>query len=202
MDRPLYEMTRHIGPVFNDRGSVLVVCLFIMVVLATVGVIALQTSVTETRISANEQRWEEDFQVSDGAPIVEAAKVGFARPGFWEWYQIANPDLSNAFLLPDSDSAYDPGDDITVGSSFPGDFESLPQSQQFTDYRYWPHENLIQDTADNLFDYAYLVTFVGASDVSGIKGYNAGNYTAYEFRINSNKNVNVEMGGIKIGPKS
>ena len=186
----------------DERGSTMVVCLLIVVVLTTVGVLALQTSVTETKITANEQRWQEDFQISEGATIVEAGKVGFAGPGFWQWYEIANPDLINKFLLPPNDTSYDPGDDITVGSSFPDDFEALPTAQQVADHRYWPHENILQDSADNEFDYAYLVTFLGASNSPGVKGYDAGSNTIYEFRINSRRTVDIELGGIKLGPKS
>lgn len=184
----------------NEKGSALIICMMIIVVLSTIGIMAVQTSTVETRIAANEQRFEEDFNLSEGGAVVEAADVGHATPTNNPWYEISDPDLLNQPLVPPSSADYDPGSDITVGGSFPGDFEALPFDQQTTDKRYWPHGNLIQDPADNVFDYAYLVTYLGAS-TKGIKGYDASKFAAYQFRINGATQIEVEFGGLKIGPK-
>ncbi len=192
--------SRHKGLLACDeRGSALVACLLVLVVLTTLGILAVQTSVTETKIAANEQRWEEDFNLSEGGAEIEASHVGFARGGAFSWYEISDPDNLNQLLVPPDSDTYDPGDDIVTGS-FPDDFLTLPSSDQTTDTRYWPRQNLRQDNTDDLFDYAYLVTYLGASE-KGLKGYDAGTFAAYQFRINGAKIVAIELGGIKIGVK-
>lgn len=184
----------------DEKGSALVACLLVLVVLTTLGVLAVQTSVTETKIATNEQRWVEDFNISEGGAGVEGASVGFAGAAGFTWYEISNPDLLDQILVPPTSDTYDPGDDIITGGSFPSDFNSLPTYDQKTSTTVWPHANLTQDNADNLFDYAYLVTYLGTSE-KGLKGYDAATFAAYQFRINSAKQVVIELGGIKIGVK-
>ena len=184
----------------NEKGSALVVCMLVLAVLTTLGVMAVRTSVTETRIAANEQRWEEDFNISEGGADIEASNVGYARSGAFEWYAISNPDLLNQILVPPDAADYDPGNDIASAGTFPDYFEGLSSDQQKTDSKFWPHQNLSRDTADNTYDYAYLVTYLGTSE-KGLKGYDASTFAAYQFRINSVKQAAIELGGIKIGVK-
>lgn len=185
---------------FDEKGSALVACLLVLVVLTTLGILALQTSVTESKIATNEQRWVEDFNTSEGGAGIEGSKVGFSGTIGFNWYEISNPDLINLILVPPTSADYDPGNDITVGGNFPDDFFSQPTYDQKTKTTVWPTGNLGQDNADNLYDYSYLVTYLGTSD-KGLKGYDAATFAAYQFRINSAKKVVIELGGIKIGVK-
>ena len=184
----------------NEKGSALVVCLLVLVTLTTLGIWSMQTSTVETKIATNEQRWEEDFNLSEGGAGVEAANVGYARPGVSDWFEISDPDQLNQHLVPPTGATYDPGNDITVGGSFPNDFNALPADQRTTMPEFWPHQNLLQDPVDDRYDYAYLVTYLGTS-AKGLKGYDAGQFAAYQFRINADTQVDIEMGGIKIGVK-
>lgn len=184
----------------DERGSALVVCLLVLMVLTTLGIWSMQTSVVETQIAANEQRWEEKFNLSEGAAGREAGNVGYARPGANDFYEISDPNNLNQHLVPPDAAAYDPGNDITVGGAFPGTFDALPDDEKVTRSTHWPHQNLLQDVLDNRFDYAYLVTYLGTSE-KGIKGYDANQFAAFQFRINTEAQVEIEMGGIKIGVK-
>ena len=184
----------------NQKGSALVVCLLVLMVLTTLGVWSMQTSVVETKIATNEQRWEEDFHISEGGAGIEAGNIGYARPGVNDHYEISDPDVLDQRLVPPDAASYDPGNDITVGGAFPGDFLALPVDEQGFRSTHWPHQNLLQDLADNQHDYAYLVTYLGTS-AKGIKGYDANQFAAYQFRINTDAQVEIEMGGIKIGVK-
>ena len=186
--------------VCDDRGSALVACMLVLVVLSTLGVIAVQTSVTETKIAANEQFWEEDFNISEGGAAIEGGKIGFAGPLTGaQWYEISDPSLLNQLLLPPNNSSYDPGGDIDDGN-FPDDFLSLPDTERTVTTRMWPHQNIRQDALDDQFDYAYLVTYLGTSEKM-LKSYDAGKFAAYQFRINGVKQSAIELGGIKIGVK-
>ncbi|KJS30659.1 MAG: hypothetical protein VR64_15770 [Desulfatitalea sp. BRH_c12] len=184
---------------YDESGSALIVCLLVLVVLTTLGIMAAQTSVTEIKISGNEQQWIEDLNTSEGGAQINASKVGFARTGAYEWYEIANPEQFDQILVPPS-ADYDPGGDIKISGTFPKAFNDLTRDEQVVDKRYWPHENLLQDATDDRFDYAYLVTYLGASD-KALKGYNAGSVAAYKFRVNGVKQVAIELGGMKIGLK-
>jgi len=188
----------------NDKGSALVICMMVIVVLTTIGVMAIQTSVVETRIATNEQRYEEDFNIAEGGAVEEAGDVGHASPDTEQWYEISDPDLRNQTLVPPTEADYDPGDDIAVVGTFPDAFEALPSDQQATDKRFWPHGNLLNDTnaGANSFDYAYLVTYLGPG--KGKKGFDVSKFVVYQFKINgaaSRTALDVELGGLKIGPK-
>lgn len=185
----------------DQNGSALLACVAVLVVLTTLGILAIQTSITETKISANEQRWEQDFNIAEGGAGMEASHVGFAREGAFEWYQIVDPDAYNQLIVPPDSASYDPGGDLEVTGNFPDDFlATLPDG--ISKRRMWPRQNIRLDTADDDLDYAYLVTYLGTSE-KGVKGSNAAGFSFYQFRFNSARQVGVEieLGGVKIGPK-
>ncbi len=49
----------------NDRGSVIIVALLLLITLSIIGVTAINTSVFESRIIGNEHRYQIDFYVAD-----------------------------------------------------------------------------------------------------------------------------------------
>ena len=95
-------------------------------------------------------------------------------------------------MLPPAGS-YDPGGDITSGGTYPDDFVE-------SNYDTWPRQNLLKNNADNLYDYAYLVTYLYPDNPP--KGYDASMFSGYRFRITADKKVVVEIGGIKVGVKA
>lgn len=184
----------------DQKGSSLVICMLVLVVLTTLGVLSMQTATTETNIAANEQQWEQNFNLAEGGGASEAGRVGYARPGSFDWYAIADPDAWNSPLIPPDNSAFDPGGDSEEMN--PRDaFVSLSADDQRALNTYWPRQNVLLDATDDEFDFAYLVTYLGASDKM-IKGYDAGSVSAYQFRIDGAKKIVVEFGGLKIGVKS
>jgi len=178
----------------NEKGSVLVVATLVLFVLSLLGMFALNTTDVEINIAANQQNWEKSFNVSEGGAKLEGTKVGFARTGVNDWYEISDPGEFNQFLIPPGTtpgSTYDPGSDMT--ETIPNNFDATDAD----DYKLWPHQNIMNDPADDIYDYAYLVTYL-FPDVPP-KGYDATNFAGYKFRINGEKKVVIELGGIKVG---
>lgn len=53
--------------VANEQGSVLIIALMLMAVLAILGVVASNTSITEMRVAANEKNYNQTFYAADAA---------------------------------------------------------------------------------------------------------------------------------------
>jgi len=181
----------------DDKGSVLVVAVLVLFVVSLLGTFALNTTNHEIKIASNQQNWEKDFNVSEGGAKLEGTKIGYTRTGVNDWYEISDPETFNQYLVPPgttAGSSYDPGSDMTA--TIPGTFDGT--SAGF--YNQWPHENILQDIGDNLYDYSYLVTYL-FPDVPP-KGYDSTTFSGYKFRINGEKTIIIEVGGIKVGVKS
>jgi hypothetical protein len=179
----------------NENGSILLIAMMLLFILSLLGTFALNTTEFEIKIAANQQNWEKDFNISEGSAKLEATKVGYARTGVNEWYEISDPDTFNQYLVP-PDANFDPGSDMDPTKSIPATFDDAAAD----DYTLWPRENMIQDPADNLYDYAYLVTYLFPSLPP--KGYDSSTFSGYKFRINGERKVIIELGGIKVGVKS
>ena len=183
--------------VTNDKGSVLVVATFVLFILSLLGMFALNTTDIEINIAANQQNWEKSFNVSEGGTKLEGTKVGYTRTGVNDWYEISDPETFNQFLIPPGTtpgSTYDPGSDMT--KAIPNNFDNTDAD----DYQLWPHQNIMGNAADNVYDYTYLVTYLFPDNPP--KGYDATNFSGYKFRINGEKKIVIEVGGIKVGVKA
>lgn len=193
--KPFSKCTRSLN---NEGGFILVLTLAALVTLSVIGVWAMNNSSLENLIAGNHQRYEEEFQVSEGAISAEGGELGFSRT---DWYKL--PDSSEAawgsLLVPDNDNDFDPGnDDVDVNNDGEGDAFTAHNAAATTDAdRYansmlWPYQNLTRDVVDNERDYRYLVTYLEASTAG--KGEGEDMY-AYKFRVNANRTLNVEIGG-------
>jgi len=176
--------------VSNQYGYVLVVAMLALCLLSLMGIWALSTSDFEFKIASNLQTHESNFNIAEGAARQEAAGVGFARAGNYEWYQISDPEDLGQFLRPPTLAEYDPGGDITISGTFPADFNNQI-------YETWPRQNLLKDAADDQYDYSYLVTYLYPGNPP--QGYSAADFTGYRFRISAHQKAFVELGGIKLG---
>ncbi|MGI6657599.1 MAG: hypothetical protein ACOX5Z_12445 [Desulfobulbus sp.] len=182
----------------NESGFVLVLSLVVLVLLSLFGVWALQTSDSEIRVAAGQQRLELQFNVAEGAANVESAALGFNLRSF---YELSNPGNLNRPLIPSSSSEWNPGNDAEAQE--PGELEAnVPAT--------WPWGNLavkdsssdIDKPALNAYDYRYLVTYLYPD--SPPKGYDSTMFSGYRFRVQGNaaRTTNVvELGGIKLGAK-
>lgn len=178
----------------NEKGLALISAILGLLVVTVLGILAINTSVMEVQIAGNQQQWEENFNLSEGGAEVEATHVGYARsgPGGFSWYEISDPSIYTQSLLPPQ-ASYDPYDDMTVEGNFPEEFDAANTNT-------WPHQNLMQDANDDKYDYAYLVTYLYPD--APPKGYDASTFSGYKFRINGEKQVVIELGGIKVGVKT
>lgn len=181
----------------NEEGFTLILSLMVLVLLSLMGMWALNTSDIEIGISGNEQRYQENFNIAEGGTYLEASAIGFASNPY---YAITDPSNFNLKLGPNpSDDDYDPGDDMDA--TVLGNLSTL-SAVDATKPEEWPHQNLLRRTSasDNRADYSYLVTYM-YPDVPP-KGYDADSFSAYKFKINGARNTEIEIGGVKVGPKA
>ena len=187
-------------PQENEQGFVLVFSLMALVMISLLGAWGLRTATVEMKIASNEQRMESYFNVSEGGVYLEGANVGFV-PVNTPWYKIADPSDTDQVLLPPlppfapDTRTYDPGNDMDHP---PVAFIDRHRANSAN----WPRQNLEGNTGaakDNI-DYAYLVTYLHPDMPP--KGYDAGEFSGYKFRLNSEHVVTIEVGGLKIGVKS
>jgi hypothetical protein len=179
----------------NEEGFTLILSLMVLVLLSLMGIWALNTSDIEIGISGNEQRYQENFNIAEGSTYLEASAIGFASNPY---YAITDPFNFNLKLGPNpSVIAYDPGGDMDA--TVRGNLSTL-SAVDVKKPEEWPHQNLLRDISDNRCDYSYLVTYM-YPDVPP-KGYDADSFSAYKFKINGARNTEIEIGGVKIGPKA
>lgn len=181
----------------NEKGFALISAVLALLVVTLLGILAINTSVMEIKIAGNQQQWEESFNLGEGGAEVEATHVGYARSGVggFDWYEISDPSILGQYLLPHQ-ASYDPYNDMTTTDNFPSDFDA----SKAVNSNNWPHQNLMQDANDDKYDYAYLVTYLYPD--APPKGYDASTFSGYKFRINGEKQVIIELGGIKVGVKT
>ncbi|MEA3386755.1 MAG: PilX N-terminal domain-containing pilus assembly protein [Thermodesulfobacteriota bacterium] len=179
----------------NEEGFTLILSLMVLLLLSLMGMWALNTSDIEIGISGNEQRYQENFNIAEGSTYLEASALGFASNPY---YAITDPSNFNLKLGPNpSDNDYDPGHDMDP--TVLGNLSTL-SAIDVKKPEEWPHQNLLRDTSDNKSDYSYLVTYL-YQDVPP-KGYDTDSFSSYKFKINGARNTEIEIGGVKVGPKA
>ncbi len=173
----------------DESGFVLVSAVVVLLVLTLLGMWALGTSTSELQVAGSSQQVETQFNVAEGGAYSEAGKVGFNLQPF---YQISNPSQHDQLLIPNTDAAFDPGND--TANLLAGITRSDPAT--------WPWENLLQDYTDdnNDSDYRYLTTYL-YPDIAPM-GYDPGMFSGYKFRIQGAAPLVVELGGTKVGVKA
>jgi hypothetical protein len=201
-----FSMPSHIkrDQMVEDKGFILITAVLILLVLTVIGTFALNSSVFELQIAGNQQRYQEQFNIAEGAAHKEGFGVGYA--GVFDsitdkelcpWYEIVDPENYNKILIPQTAADFDP-----AGNDANADFMATfsPDNVDANDFDTWPCQNLRSDTNDNVSDYQYLVTYI-YPDVSP-KGWDATKFSSYKFRINGRRQVIIEMGGQKVGVKN
>jgi hypothetical protein len=187
-----------------ESGFALVLSMVVLLVLTLLGIWALNTSTFELKVAGSLQQVERQFNIVEGAANTEAVNVGFvARP----FYQIFDPTRTNQILTPDTQITFNPGSDNGAdGNVFP--YPGPPPAIKEADPATWPWENLLRDhsnpSPNNEFDYRYLTTYLYEEDRAFI-GYSASDFSAYKHRIQGSAVIVpsiVELGGVKMGPKS
>jgi len=179
----------------GQKGSILAIAMFCLLVLSILGTFALNTSDYEINIAGNQQQWEKNFNTAESGSIREGSHIGYAGvTGLYTWYEIVDPQIHNLVLNPPTLSDYDPsGSDMPASGTFPDDFDADKPDT-------WPRQNLMSDTGDDDYDYAYLVTYLYPD--AAPKGWNATKFSSYKFRINGQRQVIIETGGSKVGVKN
>lgn len=170
----------------SESGFVLVLAMVVLLVLSMLGAWALMTSKSELDVAGGLQRAEKQFNIAEGGTSLEAVKVGFATETY---YQVGDPSVTNQLLTPPDEATFDPG----------GDTAAVPGAVDATDTATWPVQNLVQDNADDEFDYRYLVTYLYAGLPP--KGYDATGQSSYNWCIQGMAPVVIEVGGMSIGSK-
>lgn len=180
----------------NERGFALITAMMMLFAATIFGLMVMNSSEMEILLSGAQQRYENNFNTTEGAASIEAAAVGssatITRSGATRSYAVINPGSYPTILSPQDPATtiFDPGDD-TDTATFDSD-----------DPNTWPMDNLRQlDTADeDIFDYHYRVLYEYASGPP--KGYDATKFSGYMFQISAERTTRIDLGGSKVGPKA
>ena len=154
----------------NDRGSAIVIALLILVTLTIIGVSATTTSIFESRIIGNEQRYQIDFYV---------AESGWKDGAIWLDNSAGPPGLVN----PNTDNVIkNYGFNTAPADPTPADVSALtPDNTTLSQYGvpYW-----------------YQVQYIGDTTVAG-SGPNFREFV-YDTRSNANQTQQIEARVSKI----
>jgi hypothetical protein len=180
-------MSQQIGAIVKGRpgrqdGFALVTAIMMLFVAMILGLMVVDSADMEILFSGAQQRYEENFNTTEGGVGAEAAAVGtgevIARNGSPSFsYLVENP-AAKKVVLP-------------TGSTVTPD---TPPEQ-------WPMDNLLKSAAaaDASLNYQYRVIYL--RDDSPPKGYDAGHFSGYLFQMEAQRSSRIEMGGNKVGPK-
>lgn len=182
----------------NQQGFALITAMMMLFAATIFGLMVMNSSEIEIILSGAQQRYESDFNTTEGAASIEAAAVGTGEGISWSGttrsYAVVNPGAYPTILSPDAgdeaSAIYDPGND-TETTTYDDD-----------DPRTWPMDNLRQtaNTADDPFDYHYRVSYEYPTNPP--KGFDATKFSGYMFQISAQRTTLIEMGGSKVGPKA
>lgn len=187
-------------PVQNQDGYMLITAIMLLFVATVLGLIVSGSSQTEIKLSSALQRFEDDFNTTEGAVTIEAQAVNKGTPiirGVAERsYAIANvKDVTaiNGLILSPTDPTqpeFDPGNDMDT-SELTTVTSDTPPSQ-------WPMDNLLHSdaAADDRYDYRYRV-MCSYSDVPD-KGTDA-EFSGYVFEVTAKRNAQIVICGKKTG---
>lgn len=172
----------------SEEGFVLIVSMVMLLLLTLLGIWALNTSTVEIQIAGNQQQFDKSFNIAEGGANFEATFVGFAVRSE---YSVTNPgriyqDLTtgtygDSATWPVGSLLLTPTPGVTTGTVDPTAYD--PGTDPVSEYKY-----------------RYFVTYL-YPDVPP-KGYDASMFSSYKFRIDGERDVVIELGGIKIGVKA
>lgn len=189
MRRPLSTLNHDRKGVAGEAGFVLVAAMVVLLALTLFGIWAIRTSTLELDIAGSVQRAEKQFNVAEGAVMTELGNAAAIDMG--------DTGTPNVILAPTTEATFDPGSDT----------DANPALVDAANPASWPMGNLLQDNADDEFDYRYLVTFL-YEDAEGKPGDGAGDVSYLYYRIQgqsvegNNGSLVIEVGGFKVGVKS
>jgi len=194
----------------SEQGFALITAVMMLFAATVMGLMVMNSSETEILLSGAQQRYENDFNITEGALNVEAKKVGkntivpFGGTSINFAYQIPVPIPEQAtFLSPSKSHAtnFDPGNDMTAddaATEYTVGYDSDPATDALNNPpEEWPMNNLQQSvaTADNVFDYHYRVIFL----YSELKKGTGLSITYNRVRISAHRTTTIEMDGVVQG---
>ena len=177
----------------EEKGSITVVALLVLVVLTILGITITRTTTLDLRIGTNELMRRQNFYVAEGGVYREAAVVGQGDYGVFNIYtrhQLAKQtvDGDNTHL---ASGLTDAGGTIQGGTLLPGDspctYPNCTQAQK------------THRAVDGYYNFDLF--YIGAHLPP--KGYSVDQFSRYDFDIQADRdNVNVDARFYRIGPKA
>jgi hypothetical protein len=180
----------------DEKGSVTVVALLILVILTILGITITRTTNLDLKISTNELFQKQNFYVVEGGVYREAAEVGFGS--------YAVTDINTVHTIAKQDHQWGgaqkagltstDGNTIIAGSSLPGDADGSG---------FHVIEGAKDQGLTNTDDYDFTLRYEG--HFLPPKGYSATDFSRYDFSVDANdeaKAVNVSARYYRIGPKA
>lgn len=186
----------------NQQGFALITAIMMLFAATVLGLTVMNSAEIEILISGAQQRYEGNFNTSEGAASAEAAAIGTAatitRAGNTRSYAVVNPGIENQVLSPSKSTTamFDPGNDMSADDDLP-----LYTVTMSTEAELWPMDNLLQsdDNGDDPLDYHYRTVYLYPGEPP--KGDDASKFSGYHFQINAQRTTQIEMGANKSGPK-
>ncbi|MEA3464558.1 MAG: pilus assembly PilX N-terminal domain-containing protein [Thermodesulfobacteriota bacterium] len=201
-----YLYSRH----FNERGFALITAIMMLFAATVMGLMVMNSSEIEILLSGAQQRYENDFNITEGALNLEARKSGkninipLGGTNINFNYQIPVPLPEQAtFLSLDKShtSNFDPGNDMTdddEATEYTVGYNEDPVTDASNNPpKKWPMNNLVQSIAhtDDTFDYHYRAVYL-YPELN--KGTGTGQ-TYNRIRISTHRTTTIEMDGGILG---
>lgn len=180
----------------KQQGFALITAMMMLFAATILGLMVMNSSEIEIMLSGAQQRYERDFNTTEGAASVEAAAVGTGDAIDWSGtsrsYAVVNPGAYPTTLSPTdtTSTVFDPGNDTDASSYLD------------TDPNTWPMDNLRHstDATEDSFDYHYRVSYEYPTNPP--KGFDATKFSGYLFKISAQRTTQIDLGGSKVGPKA
>lgn len=167
----------------NEQGFALITAIMMLFAATVMGLMVMNSSEIEILLSGAQQRYENNFNTTDGAISVktnEAALLAVSDPTS-TIAQILSPSSSH-------DANFDPYNDMDADNADDEYTVNLTTTPEL-----WPMDNLLQSNlaGNNLFDYHYRVVYRGLGNpVAGTEG------STLRHQISAQSGALIEVGSI------
>ncbi len=185
----------------DQRGFALVTAIMMLFAATVLGLMVTNSSEIEILLSGAQQRYENDFNIADGAVNFEAKQV-------LTKYSV-DPSKGNDQVLSPSnsiDGTFDPGNDMTEDTDAPYtvifDRNNLDDAAKTTPSSLWPIDNLLESTADadDMFDFHYRTLYIDHRRIES-KGNSAEIDSIFNtyWQTNVDSGVEIQIGFTSVG---
>lgn len=192
----------------NEGGFALITAIMMLFAATVMGLMVMNSSEMEILLSGAQQRYEQSFNVTEGASNMESVILDNDLTVNTRRYAVSDPSLQNQMISPNNYgnlAQFDPYGNLTADPGLP-DPDTVDKWSE--DPNKWPSDRVI--AADNTQAYRYMVTYKKWD--APRKGYDSttkGQVCEYDFKIavtnwnitSQTYNAWIETGNSRMGPR-